>query len=135
MEYNKFPLMGFPGEHNRPDGNVVYQCFFPGARIALWWTQRYTRYELNLYKPLPDDAHRDDTLTDHHDRYNHNQAPISVHDVLEAQLAIFYLTQKYLPAGVTDDICNADQEGRTHAATIQQAAAMHADAAAGEAVE
>ena len=96
MNTKLFPLMGFPGEHNRRDGMVVYQCFFPDARIALW-TFAAGGYQLNLYRPFHDDAHRDDTLTDKPDRYAPDQNPITVHCVVEAQLAINYLVQKYLP--------------------------------------
>ena len=125
---SRFPLLGFPNENNKPDGNVVYQCFFGIARIALWDTSPQkigVNFELNIYKPLPDDAYRDDTLTDHRDRYARNQPPISVNDAFEAQLAIFYLIQKYLPPTLTlesnsHDISDAGQEvKRTHAAANQ----------------
>jgi hypothetical protein len=105
MEYKLFPLMGFPGEHNKPDGGVIYQCFFPTARIALWKVTpptRTSRYEVNLYKLLHTDAHSDDTLTDHRDRFARHQAPISVACALEAQLAINYLIQTHLPTGDTN---------------------------------
>ena len=119
MPQNRFPLMGFPGERNKRDGMVVYQCFFPTARIALW-TLVAGGYELNLYRPFPDDAHRDDTLTDHCDRYAKHQAPIFVNDAFEAQLAIFYLVQTYLPGDllpleVTHDVSDAYKEERPRA--------------------
>ena len=114
MEYKTFPLMGFPGETNKPDGSVVYQCYFPGARIALWIIDvaPSRRYEVNIYKPFPDDAHRDDTLTDHRDRFHMPQNPITIHCVMEAQLVINYLIQKYLPTEVTDDTLCSDSQPR-----------------------
>jgi len=102
MDYSIFPLMGFPGETNKPDGGVVYQCFFPTGRIALWRTKHSRYYELNLYRPFPDDAHKDDTLTDHRDRIAAWQNPVRVNCVLEAQLAINYLIQTHLPTGDTN---------------------------------
>lgn len=112
MAFERFPLLGFPGEINRPDGNVLYQCHFPNARIALWVVAPFSltkRYELNLYKPLPHDAHRDDTLTDPSDRFAADQPPITIRSALEAQLAIFYLVQTYLPTETIDDIYSTDQ--------------------------
>jgi len=130
MAYEIFPLMGFPGETNKQDGNVHYQCHFGIARIALW--NSGTGYALNIYKPLPDDAHRDDTLTDHCDRYDPYQRPIKVGCVFEAQLAINYLIQIYLPTEVTNDFSNASEGA---APAEDQARALYAHAATGEALE
>jgi len=107
----RFPLLGFPSETNKPDGVIVYQCTFPTARIALWkyGNGNSVVYGLNLYKPLPDDAHRDDTLTDQRDRYYEGQGPITIYSALEAQLMIYHLIQKYLPTEDIDDICSTIQ--------------------------
>jgi len=114
MAFKRFPLLGFPGETNKPDGNILYQCHLPTARIALWTIRPISlsnpdRYELNLYKPLRDDMHKDDSLTEPCDRVAPDQPPIYVRSALEAQLAIFYLLQTYLPTETINDICSADQ--------------------------
>jgi hypothetical protein len=130
MESNRFPLLGFPGETNVRDGDILYRCYFEGkARVALWKHKHDRTYALNLYHA----RFTDESLTHVRDRISLRQGPIYVDDAFEAQLAIFYLVQKYLPTGVTDDISHAYQEdgGRTHAADIQ-AAEMRADAASGE---
>jgi hypothetical protein len=140
MEYKTFPLMGFPGETNKPDGTVVYQCFFPTARIALWKVVPFTltnRFELNLYRPFPDDAYPDDTLTDYCDRFDVAQEPIPVNCVMEAQLAINFLVQKYLPTEVTNDFSNASEAAgqRNPVSDEERHDDMYSHAATGEAVE
>jgi len=131
MEYSKFPLLGFPKESNKPDGDIVYKCWFEGARVFIWKDKNDpVTYGLNLYKP----RFTDESQTHVMDRICKEQGPIHVADAFEAQLAIFYLIQKYLPTGVTDDICHADQAKRTHAATQQEIRSLYSDAASGEAL-
>jgi hypothetical protein len=105
---NRFALLGFPNETNEPRSNVVYQCFVHNARIALWERRALKGYALNLYRAIPDSRMLNDTLTDVRDRYHVSQGPIEVADAFEAQLAINYLIQTYLPREVTGDIDGAD---------------------------
>ena len=99
-----FPLLGFPNENNRRAGEVVYQAFWWGVRIAVWARHKgltqQGKYGVNLYL-----AHyTNDTVTHVQDRYSVNQGPILVDDAFEAQLAINHLIQKHLPQELIDDI-------------------------------
>jgi hypothetical protein len=90
-----FPLMGFPNESNDWVGSVIYSCEFAGGKIVMWRESFKPEYHLNLYR-------LDATEYNAGDRICRTQLPLKVSDVLEAQLAIFYLVQTYLPTEVTD---------------------------------
>jgi hypothetical protein len=132
MEYKKFPLMGFPKETNQRDQDIIYRCWFEGGRIAMWRTPYDAGlYALNMYHC----RFTDESVTHVQDRINPKQGPIYVSDVLEAQLAINWLIQTYLPTEVTNDFSSTIQEQRRPVPAEDQTRAMHAYAAAGEAVE
>lgn len=133
MAYDFFPLMGFPKENNsRNEGeNVVYTCQFVGGRIVMWaggYKGKGT-YALNLYR----NQYTDHSMSHPSDRFDFKRVPIPVDCVFEAQLAINYLVQKYLPTEVTNDFsnaCNAEA-----AAEAERGGDLPAHSTAGEAVE
>ena len=107
MEYKRrFPLMGFPKETNKRDGDIIYQCWFEGGRIALWQEPPTKNYALNIYRL----RFTDESQSHVQDRLCSTQPPIRVNDAFEAQLAIFYLVQTYLPTEVTHDVSEAYKE-------------------------
>ena len=81
-----FPLLGFPGENNK--ARWYWRCSAssppPASRIAEGGLADVHLPELNLYKPLPDDAHRDDTLTDRSATGFTRQYSIAVHDAFRS---------------------------------------------------
>ena len=136
MASSNFPLMGFPNENNDMHGEVVYQCFFEKVRVVIWYNAKLFagNYGLNLYTH----NYTDQSLTHVADRYEPHQKPIHVADAFEAQLAINYLLQTYLPTEVTNDFSNAGEEGYSASrsgASDREASGLRADPAGREAVE
>lgn len=103
MAAERFPLLGFRGESNRFDDEVVYTCHPTNStRVVVWqYNPDGQSYGVNIYKhPVQTDGY----LTSSADRLHIKQEPILVNDPLEVSLAINHLIQKYLPAEVTENV-------------------------------
>jgi hypothetical protein len=92
-----FPMLGFPGETNRPRKNIVYRCYpTPSTLVCVWPAYYEGEYQLNIYH-----ANEDEFPTSVEHRLSPDQEPLSASDPFEVQCLIFHLIQTHLPSEVT----------------------------------